>query len=212
MLPTIAPYPLPVRSELPDNRVAWRADPSRAVLLVHDMQNYFLAAFGDAGSPLPAAVDNIAALRKHCAELAVPVIFTGQPPGQSAAQRGLLQEFWGSGLPDDPHAAAITTALEPGPGDLRLTKARYSAFVGTDLAELLGERDQLILTGVYAHIGVLATAVDAFMRDVRPFVVADAVADFGPEEHERAMRQVAQRCGSVTTTAALVDDLDAGAR
>jgi hypothetical protein len=51
--------------------------------------------------------------------------------------------------------------------------------VRTDLSTRMGGRDQLIIVGVYAHIGVLATALDPFMRDIQPFVVADAVADFG---------------------------------
>ena len=207
MLPRIAPYPLPTGSELPANRATWHLDPGRAVLLVHDMQNHFLAPFGTHDSPLPRVVENIAAIRKHCADLDVPVAFSAQPGGQSAAQRGLLRDFWGDGPPDDPHATAITDALIPGLADARLTKWRYSAFVGTGLAGLLDAQDQLIITGVYGHIGVLATALDAFMRDIQSFVVADAIADFSPEHHRDTLRHVAQRCGQVTTTRAVADGL-----
>lgn len=45
-IPSIQPYALPDSSSLPENVVSWRVDPSRALLLIHDMQNYFL-------SPLP---------------------------------------------------------------------------------------------------------------------------------------------------------------
>ncbi|MGW0435667.1 isochorismatase family protein [Micromonospora sp. NPDC003197] len=207
MLPSIAPYPLPTEAELPANRVAWRPDPARAVLLIHDMQNYFLDAFGTHETPLPGVVENIAAIRKHCTDLGVPVVFSAQPGGQTPEQRGLLLDFWGDGLPADPRAAAITDALTPAPGDVQLTKWRYSAFVRTDLDALFGERDQLLVTGVYGHIGVLATVLDAFMRDIQPFLLADAVADFTAEQHRDTLRHVAQRCGYVTTTRSAADAL-----
>ena len=208
MLPRITPYPLPAGFSLTRARVAWRPDPARAALLVHDMQNYFLAPFGTCDQALLGhVVDNIAALRKHAAELGIPVIFSAQPGGQSLAERGNLQDFWGDGPPADPRALAITDALTPGPDDVRLTKRRYSAFVGTALDELLGDRDQLIITGVYAHIGVLATALDAFMRDLQPFVVADAVADFSPAHHRDALRHVTDRCGVVATAAEVTESL-----
>jgi bifunctional isochorismate lyase/aryl carrier protein len=207
VLPSIAPYPLPTEAELPANRVTWRPDPARAVLLVHDMQNHFLNAFTADEAPLPGLIENIAAIRKHCVDLGVPVVYSAQPGGQTPQQRGLLLDFWGDGLADDPRAAAITDALTPGPDDIRLTKWRYSAFVRTDLATLLGDRDQLLITGVYGHIGVLATALDAFMRDIQPFVLADAVADFSAEHHRDTLRHVAQRCGYVTTTRTAADAL-----
>lgn len=208
MLPRITAYAVPSGFGFAHARVGWRPDPARAALLVHDMQNYFLAPFGTADQALLARViDNIAMLRKHAAELGVPVIFSVQPGGQSRVQRGLLQDFWGDGPPPDEHSLAIVDALTPADGEVRLTKRRYSAFAGTPLASLLGGRDQLIVTGVYAHIGVLATALDAFMRDIQPFVVVDAVADFSPAHHRDAMRHVTERCGVVATTAEITSSL-----
>jgi bifunctional isochorismate lyase/aryl carrier protein len=106
----------------------------------------------------------------------------------------------------DPAHAAIVDALSPVRGDVVLEKHRYSAFQRGDFADRLraAGRDQLVVTGIYAHIGCLLTAADAFMRDVEPFVVADAVADFSRRDHDAALAYVAGCCGAVTTTARVV--------
>jgi bifunctional isochorismate lyase / aryl carrier protein len=207
-LPAIAPYPMPTADELPANRVPWLPVPSRAVLLVHDMQNYFLRAF--TGAPIPELVDNIARLSASCRALGVPVVYSAQPGGQNAEQRGLQLDMWGRGVGAEPHDEAIVDALAPHADDTLLTKWRYTAFHRTGLAELLAAtgRDQLIVTGIYAHIGCLMTATDAFMRDIQPFLVADAVADFSRADHDMALRYAAGRAAVVTTTADLLSTLE----
>ena len=82
-----------------------------------------------------------------------------------------------------------------------MTKWRYSAFQRTNLRERLQAmgRDQLVITGIYTHIGCLTTAVEAFMQDVQPFLVADATADFSRAEHVAALHWAAGRCARVVT-------------
>lgn len=65
-------------------------------------------------------------------------------------------------------------------------------------------RNQLIITGVYAHIGCMTTATDAFMRDIKPFMVADALADFSRDEHLMSLKYVAGRSGRVVMTEELL--------
>jgi len=213
-LPRIAPYPVPTAHDVPAGRVAWDVDPSRAALLVHDMQAYFVDAFapGTPGLPRPVdvAIDRIATLRRAAAAHGMPVVYTVQPPDQSPADRGLLGDFWGPGLSGE-RTARVTDALAPEPDDLVVTKWRYNAFVRTPLLDLLAERgrDQLVVVGVYAHLGVLLTAGHAFMHDVQPFVVADAVADFTRAHHEQALEYAATRCARVLTTADVLADLAA---
>ncbi|NED81783.1 isochorismatase family protein, partial [Streptomyces sp. SID11233] len=54
--------------------------------------------------------------------------------------------------------------------------------------------------------GVLMTAADAWSRDLRAFVAADAVADFSREDHDMALRWAAGRCARVAPTAALLKE------
>ncbi|WP_028646960.1 isochorismatase family protein [Nocardiopsis sp. CNT312] len=212
-LPTIAPYPLPAADELPDNRAHWTVDPARAVLLVHDMQRYFLRPYREGTQPVAGAVANIAALRAACRAAGAPVVFTAKPGGMNPRERGLENDFWGPGMRAATEHTAIIPELAPDDGDVLLTKWRYSAFAQTDLAERMAEqgRDQIVVTGVYAHIGCQITAADAFMRDIQPFLVADALADFSADHHRDALSYAAGRCARVLPASEVLDALDAHA-
>ncbi|PTL85182.1 isochorismatase family protein [Vitiosangium sp. GDMCC 1.1324] len=208
-LPAIAPYPMPGAADLPKNKVSWTPDPQRAVLLIHDMQRYFLNAFNAQQSPVPELLANIRALRQHCASLGIPVVYSAQPGGQTPEQRGLQLDLWGPGVSGGPDLKQIVDALAPGPDDIFLTKWRYSAFVKTDLLDILHKRgrDQLIICGIYAHIGCLQTASHAFMHDVQAFLVADALGDFSLEQHQLALNYAARLCAVTATTQQVIDAL-----
>ncbi|NEW06375.1 isochorismatase [Paenibacillus sp. SYP-B3998] len=209
-LPAIVSYPMPGASDLPENKVSWTPDPKRAVLLIHDMQRYFVDAFTAGESPIVELLANIKLLKNQCAQLGIPVVYSAQPGGQTPEQRGLLQDFWGSGINDGPYQKQIVEELAPDEHDIQLTKWRYSAFRKTNLLEIMQERgrDQLIVCGIYAHIGCLLTTCEAFMQDIEPFFVIDAVADFSWENHKMAMTYAAQRCAVTTTTRSLLDELN----
>ena len=201
-IPSLPPYPMP-RDPVP-NRVDWRPEAGRAALLIHDMQDYFLGKYDVGQEPIPDLIAAIARLRDQCRARGIPVFYTAQPPVQPDADRALLNDFWGPGLtaPDQQAGAGIVAALAPRAGDVVLSKWRYSAFQRSDLRERLRAqgRDQLIITGVYAHIGCLSTALEAFMQDVQPFLVIDACADFSLADHHMAVTHVARCCGMSLTT------------
>ncbi|MHA7270281.1 isochorismatase family protein [Arthrobacter sp. HLT1-20] len=205
-LPPSIAYAMPTPEQLPQPSVPWTADPSRSALLVHDMQKHFLRPFGAGQEPATTLVANVARLIQLARELAIPVYYTAQPAHQQPADRALLNDFWGPGIGSNEDGARIIDELAPQPGDTVLTKWRYSAFQRSDLAETLRAkgRDQLIITGVYAHIGCQVSAADAFMNDFQPFLVSDAVADFSADHHAQALAWVAGRCGVVIPTESLV--------
>lgn len=205
-LPKIAEYPLPPAADLPVSRASWQIDPSRAALLIHDMQRYFCAPYGDAALPLSPVTANIAALARAARAAGMPVFYTAQKGNQFRPDRGLQADLWGPGMQAIPEHEQIITPLTPEPQDIVLVKHRYSAFQRSNLEQLMRARgrDQLLITGIYAHIGCLATAGEAFQRDIQPFAIADAQADFDRARHDMAMGWVAACCGGVLTSSAVL--------
>ncbi|QUI62077.1 isochorismatase family protein [Pseudoalteromonas sp. A22] len=194
-IPRISSYPLP--SSRPENRTEWQINPSKAVLLVHDMQSYFVNFYDTRQAPMRSLIQQINSLIVAAKAAGVPVVYTAQPANQDPKDRALLTDFWGTGLTEQD--TSILPALAPTADDKVYTKWRYSAFKRSTLLEDMQAqgRDQLIICGIYAHIGILSTALDAFMYDIKAFVVADAVADFSEAEHLHAMEYVSSRCGQV---------------
>ena len=208
-IPQIQHYPVPDHAPLNRPALPWSPAPERLALLIHDMQNHFLKPYASPAL-VDALVQRIQALREACNALGIPVFYTAQPGDQPVVSRGLLCDFWGPGLADDGLSPNIVSGLAPDPQrDVVLVKHRYSAFARSDLLERLqaAGRDQLIICGVYAHIGCLATATDAFMADIQPFVVADALADFSLERHQLALEQMAHCSSVVLSTQQLLDSL-----
>lgn len=208
-LPRIQPYPLPTHAELPTPRGAWQPRTERLALLVHDMQRYFLAAFAPDAAPLQPAVANIARLLAHCRARGIPVFYTAQRGNQDRRDRGLQADLWGPGMSATDEHEAIIEAVAPQPGDHVLVKHRYSAFQRSNLETMMRARgrDQLLVTGVYAHIGCTATVAEGFQRDIESFIAADAVADFSRADHDLALHWIARTCGIPMTTDHLLETL-----
>lgn len=205
-IPCLPDYPLPAKKSFPANKVNWVFHPDKAVLLIHDMQDYFLKFYQEGAVLTRKLIANINALKAFCHQQEVPIIYTAQPDKQTDKDRALLNDMWGAGLNEHADLKKICIELTPSAYDTVLVKWRYSAFQRSVLESMMRDlgRDQLLICGIYGHIGCLVTAVDAFMRDIKPFMVGDAIADFSEQDHLMSMSYVAGCAGKVVTTESIV--------
>lgn len=198
---SLAAYALPTQQEIPTNKVTWPFEPNKSALLIHDMQQYFVEFYGQNNPLIDQVVKHIAELKRYCKTNNIPVYYTAQPQQQPEGDRALLNDMWGKGLPEHPEKQPIIEALYPDQDDIVLTKWRYSAFYRSPLKEMMDKssRDQLLICGIYGHIGVMQTGVDAFMNDIKPFLIADGIADFSREDHLLALNYIARNAGRVVS-------------
>ncbi|MDP2848967.1 MAG: isochorismatase family cysteine hydrolase [Humidesulfovibrio sp.] len=82
--------------------------------------------------------------------------------------------------------ADIVQELAPAPGEYRLSKLRFSAFLFTEFDALLRRLgvETLVLAGTQYPNCIRATAVDAMARDYRTIVVTNACSAQTPEVAE----------------------------
>ncbi len=204
----ISSYSIP--RDIRSNIAQWDIDPDRAVFLIHDMQNYFLRPYSLSSSPASTLIDNVIRLRQTCSEAGIQIAYTAQPGSMNQEQRGLLKDIWGPGMTTSEEDREIIQPLTPKPEDWLLTKWRYSAFVKTDLLERMKNsgRDQIIICGVYAHVGILSTAVEAFSNDIKPFLISDAIADFSAKDHAMALDYAERNCAMVLNSNQVLEQLE----
>jgi nicotinamidase-related amidase len=103
--------------------------------------------------------------------------------------------------PDSP-ISAFDSRFEPEADDLVVVKQRYSAFVGTELARLLRERDirTLVLVGLTTDVCVSSTARDAFHNEFHTVTLADCTAEQTLARHEAGLASLAASFGRVCTS------------
>jgi ureidoacrylate peracid hydrolase len=178
---------------------------AEAALLLVDLQRGFLhpegfvAAQGRDVSACAEAARRCHALAAAARAAGMPVIWTRHVLRADHADGGLLTTELrprlgeigalarGSADVEIPQEAGVQAA------DVVLDKPRYSAFFGTALDVVLAARGirALMVGGVTTSMCVESSVRDAAQRDIRTFVVREAVADFDPERHEASLRAMA---------------------
>jgi biuret amidohydrolase len=169
----------------------------KAALMVIDMQYDFLDT--DAPVHCVGGLEMIPKVKKligACKKVGIPVIFTQEVHRSSRIDMG--RELDGN-EPDHcligSRGVEIHEDLQPDEEDYLVPKARYDAFLGTDLPFLLNgldvlPYDTLILCGVASNVCVHYTGAGAHQRDYRIKVVEDCCAGSSLQEHEAAMTQL----------------------
>lgn len=97
--------------------------------------------------------------------------------------------------------------LQPGHGDIVVTKQYASAFFGTSLAATLHSMgvDTLLITGFSTSGCVRASALDALQHGFIPFVVEDACADRHPGPHDSSLFDLQAKYAEVIGEAEALD-------
>jgi ureidoacrylate peracid hydrolase len=188
-----------------------KLDAKRTALLVIDMQNAFVAP----GAPVevPAARGIVAPINRLAAALrerGVPVIWVmheNQKGGRDWA--GFFDAFVAPGKREQAAAAleagsplqALWPELDAAPGDLRVAKNRYSAFIKNDFQRTLERRaiDTLLIAGTKTNVCCECTARDAMMLDFKVVLLSDCTAALSEDEQRGTLENVIQQFGDVRT-------------
>ena len=161
-----------------------------AALIVIDLQKGIVAA--PTVHPAAEIVDRAAQLAKAFRARRWPVVLvnvTGPPPGRTDVARRPMS------LPPD--WTELVPELDPQPSDIRVSKQRIGAFIGTSLHDELEKRGvtQVFLVGISTSIGVESTARSAYDYGYNVFFVADAMTDRDAEAHQFSVEKVFPRIG-----------------
>ena len=190
-------------------------DPSRAVLIIQDMQNDVMmdgGAWADSGAPQHAkeqnVVENVRNLAEACRRAGIPVIHVwyiveaGAPGLKLNAPlfqgvkdtNGLVRGSWG---------AAPAEGLEAQDGDLVVEKMRMNAFHGTRLDTLLRGLgvETLIITGAWTNMSIEHTARHAADAGYRAVVASDGTSTVDDEWQNVALNYAMQNVAAVGTCA-----------
>jgi len=191
-------------------------DARHAALLVMDYQPGIISRLGDPETLIDRANQAIALVRRRGGHVGyVRVAFSDADYEVVPATSGMAALMAGAG--DAFHADSPLTAVDPRmapqDGDIVVRKSRVGAFSTTDLDEQLRARevDTLILAGISTSGVVLSTVRDAYDRDYRVLVLADASADPDAEVHAFLTERVFPRQAQVLTVDDLVRLLSDGA-
>lgn len=201
--------------------LADRLDPSRAALVVIDVQNDFCHPDGRAArggrdvSAVDLAVTRLSATIAAAREAGVPVVFVRTEHGadlDSLAWRRRFDARLTEPNPVDNVNCATGSwgaefyGVEPVDGDAVVTKHRYSAFSSPEFRAVVRDLDRpsLLMTGVATEVCVESTMRAAVDSDLLATLVSDCAATYSPEIQSAAVARLAGNVGPAVDSAELM--------
>jgi ureidoacrylate peracid hydrolase len=202
------PQSLPRRPDalaLPARPEEFPLSPGESALIVVDMQNAYaspggyidLQGFDVSGAA--AVIEQISRVIATARHLGIQTIFfqNGWDAGKHEAGGPQSPNWWKSNalklMRAEPELDGklitrggwdyeLVPALAPEPGDIVLSKPRYSGFYGTQLDAMLRARRirNLLFTGIATNVCVESTLRDAFFLEYFPILLHDACMQAGP--------------------------------
>ena len=183
----------------------------RAALVVVDMQNYFCAEGFPAEVPLSRGiVPNINRMARAMRAAGGTVVWVQTDSAEALARWGKHHTYMLTpervqkrlaGLDSAAEGFRLFGDLEALPGDLRVKKVTYSAFMpgSSDIDAQLGARgiDTVLIAGTATNVCCESSARDAMLRDYRVIMLSDGNATWTDEEHAATLNSFAMFFGDV---------------
>lgn len=199
--------------------IPFRYDPAHTALVVIDVQNDFCAPTGSLAtlgfdiSAVQQALPRLERLASAARAAGMPVIFVqtlhddttdspqwlgrvGEGPGTERTGLTCRTGSWGSEFYE----------IIPAPGDVVVTKNRFSAFVGTNLDIILRTRgmESLLFTGVTTETCVESSLRDGLFHEYYVSLVEDCAASYREEAHHASAEIIAGNFGTVVRSDQLI--------
>lgn len=203
-------------STVPAKPYEFSLDPTKAALLIIDMQRDFVEPggfgemLGNDVSQLRPSIEPLKALLASARQAGLFVMHTreGHKPDLSDLHEAKKMRGRGATTIGDPGPMGriliigepghdIIPELYPIAGEPVIDKPGKGAFYNTGLADLIAERGitQLIVCGVTTEVCVHTTVREANDRGIECLVLEDCTASYFPEFHATALRMIAAQGG-----------------
>ena len=178
--------------------------PTRAALLVMDMQNVFL---NEPAIITENQINNINSIIAVAEKVGVKIIYVRHNDDAELSQT--IVDWWGGDKIEKGSDGWQIISEFDTTGKTIVDKNQYSAFFKTHLDDILKKENikDMIITGVMTNCCCETTARDAFMHGYRVFFMNDATATSSEELHLATLKNLSFGFAYVQNTQELIEDI-----